>query len=412
MINQMKIEGGLAYTSIAYNGKLYLGGNFTSINGLPRSGFAEIDLSTGDLTSFAPLVSGYIGKFVLCGTKIVMYGYLTFLGGVSMSSNLAMFDPATHTFSDPIRSSGLVDISGTISGNSAKANFFGMVYHQNSGNILVWGNLVYAQANSPTIPAASYLLIFNPNAYVGVVNSPAMNSMKIRAADIDQSTNIMYCSGTTPSYSGYVMRAFDLTDTSNITTTMWQIAGLGYVAAGNAFVIGSKVYFTAGNGSGGGFISIAGVEYRGMVAFDKVFGTLDPTNWSVWKNAAFGEIYVYYMLNRNGLDYVFGNWTEVLAINNNSQFVGFSRPSFMVRDSTTHEFVGDRIAFNGPTIIHYIPPSIFYQNEPAYIETALFDEDKLHVFGGIPWVDGVECNGHYIMNIDGTRIQQRAAVFL
>jgi hypothetical protein len=29
------------------------------------------------------------------------------------------------------------------------------------------------------------------------------------------------------------------------------------------------------------------------------------------------------------------------------------------------------------------------------------------LFGIIPWVDGTTCNGHYIMNADGSRIQQR-----
>ena len=205
-----------------------------------------------------------------------------------------------------------------------------------------------------------------------------------------------------------------MTTITNITPFAWfPQCNLNRYPAINC--ANGKVFLSDAGGSGGVFVTDpSGYSHYGMVAVSALTGVLDGINWEIAKNAFEGDVHVSSVLYNNGYYYVGGSWTHVLCNGNQpgltiqQELYSAPRPSLMVRDSANgYAFKGDNIAFNGPTIIHYIPPSAFYQNEPDTISAMVFDGNQLHLFGLMTWVDGQPGNTHYIMNADGTRLQAR-----
>jgi trimeric autotransporter adhesin len=70
---------------LASGGKVYLGGSFTQVNGVPRDHLAALDASTGQLTDWNPGANGNVLALAASagGTRIYAAGDFTTVGGVA-----------------------------------------------------------------------------------------------------------------------------------------------------------------------------------------------------------------------------------------------------------------------------------------------------------------------------------------
>lgn len=400
MINQLNING-IVYASVVLGSKLYIVGSFTTVNGLVRNSFVEIDLSTGDPTSFAPSFDGAIYGIEVCASSLIMFGGFSHVNALSATSHIVVLDQLSMVFSDPISTLGLTDVSGTIPGNAPTASILQIKYHQNSGYAFIVGTFAFSRGAE----IRKYLLTFNPTSWQLAPIDALMNNFIIRTLDIDQSSGIMYYAGYTRIGNTPTIASFNISNSLTITNGSWLPPTPTQLGGGHILFSNNKVFLSSFNA--GPAATINGIQYQGLMAFDSTTGAIDTSNWQLFKQVFQGEAYAKQINFLNGKYYVLGHFSSILSNGND----GIQRPSIFLRN-TAGSFFGENIAFNGPAIISYINGSHFYQNEPDVINSGIFDGDKLHIFGYLPWVDGKPCNNHYIMNANGTRIQQRAAVFL
>ncbi|MBX2978025.1 MAG: hypothetical protein KF905_01920 [Flavobacteriales bacterium] len=75
------VEGGQVQGLLLEDGQLYLRGTFTSINGEARSGLARIDAATGQLSPWAPQVSGVVEEFLLSDGLLYLSGPFAAVNG-------------------------------------------------------------------------------------------------------------------------------------------------------------------------------------------------------------------------------------------------------------------------------------------------------------------------------------------
>ena len=89
-------------TLLREGSSLYVGGTFTTMAGQPRSRVAEFDLATGGLTPFAPTVGGtvfgqlQVETIAIAGPRLFIGGFFSSVNGVARSSG-AELDRATGT---------------------------------------------------------------------------------------------------------------------------------------------------------------------------------------------------------------------------------------------------------------------------------------------------------------------------
>jgi uncharacterized repeat protein (TIGR01451 family) len=78
----------------AFNNVVYIGGDFKTVGGQARSGFAAIDKTSGQLTGWSPNQNGGINAMAEMNGLLYVGGVFTSLGNTSRNK-LAAFDPAT-----------------------------------------------------------------------------------------------------------------------------------------------------------------------------------------------------------------------------------------------------------------------------------------------------------------------------
>ena len=413
------------------NGYLYVGGSFTLINGITCSNFAVISLATGNLTGYLPLFDGNISSIACCSGGLLVIGggfshvtarFVTIINGVQegdvfvapvscdslviMNTNISSNSGAGNLFNafvGAFNALGITDKTSTYAGpGNPQASISKIRYHANSGYVFVGGQFWLSDG----INIRQGLLAFNPSTNTLAPFNNLTNVQSFYYWDIDQASNKLYYSnvGVPP----YLTSAWDLSNAPTITAYNWTPHVNFTHLPPSIFCANGKVFLGSINGSDQSLCTDAsGNQYFGAVAVDGVTAILDGVNWGFSKEAFDGDTDLFSVVYNNGLYYLMGAWTHVLPPTTGLSYKS-PRPSLMVRDSTNgYAFVGDYISFQGPTIIHYIPPSVFETNEPSSIYTSVLDGNELHLFGSFPWVDGQPVGVHYIMHADGTKIQQR-----
>jgi uncharacterized repeat protein (TIGR01451 family) len=76
-----RVSDGLIAAMAVQDGLLYLGGKFTSINGVPRKSAAAIALATGQLTDWNPGVDGSVTSLAVTNELVYVGGAFTRIGG-------------------------------------------------------------------------------------------------------------------------------------------------------------------------------------------------------------------------------------------------------------------------------------------------------------------------------------------
>jgi hypothetical protein len=80
------------WTTLRVGDRVYLGGDFTSVNGKPRSGLAAIDLNTGRLTAWAPKANSAVLALAASpsGDSIYAGGEFTSINGIARGHVVAI----------------------------------------------------------------------------------------------------------------------------------------------------------------------------------------------------------------------------------------------------------------------------------------------------------------------------------
>jgi Concanavalin A-like lectin/glucanases superfamily len=81
-------------TPSADGSTLYVGGDFTTVDGVSRSRLAAFDTATGNLTSWAPKASGPVRGLAVSGGTVYVSGSFNFVNSTVARKNLAAFSTA------------------------------------------------------------------------------------------------------------------------------------------------------------------------------------------------------------------------------------------------------------------------------------------------------------------------------
>ena len=225
----------------------YLGGDFSQIGTVSRSGFAHMSAS-GVLDSWAPVFSGGgIGGFILSGNTLFVYGSFTSIDGVTRN-RVASFDLTTHTLNafNP-------NVNGGVNGAALSGTTLYIV--GGFGSVGGTGRSQAAAVNSTTGAVTS----FNPNVFGNSTKTVATNGTTVYIAGDFQ--RIGGSSGTLRLYIAAL----------NPTTgapTVWNPQCDNTISS--LMISGSTLYVS------GYFSSMAGQGRRSLAAFNTTSGAITP----------------------------------------------------------------------------------------------------------------------------------------
>jgi hypothetical protein len=222
---------GRVWTILAVGNCIYLGGEFTTVNGVPRSRLAAIDASTGELTDWAPSANNRVTALAANadGSRIYVGGSFTSMSGVSRRQLAAV---------DPI--SGAVD------------PLWGPRADQTVYALAVMGNRVYLGGAFTTVNGQSRSRLALVDGTSGELNPnwvpTATNTVRTMGPSMDGTR--MYVGGLFGSISGVTRSYLGAVDPVTGSVQSWQPTtrpnGLIY----NLAESGGRVY-TAEDGVGG-----------------------------------------------------------------------------------------------------------------------------------------------------------------
>lgn len=233
--------GGPAWAMALTDTRLYLGGEFSSVNGAPRSRLAAVDVATGALASWAPLVGGSVTAIGVSGDTVAFGGTFRSVGGLA-KNNLVAIDLRTGRPS----SRAVPDLPLIVSAFTRL------------GEVMVVGGLRPFGG-----PAAPDVVAFSVTTGALVPWSLGTNgSVGTLASDGRR----LYVGGSFSSVSGTPRLNMAAVDLQTGTLTSWNPAPNGYVQ--RLAVSDGAVY------ASGGFSTIRGFARGGIAAWDTESGAV------------------------------------------------------------------------------------------------------------------------------------------
>jgi hypothetical protein len=241
---------------------IYIGGTFTQVQNqtntpVARNNIAAIDLTTGVATSWDPNINGTINSLTSDGLNIYAGGSFTTVNGATARNNLAAFDISTGVVTawDPNADSsvnGLIYSGGTIYAAGSFTLVNGSIIRNRAANFdIITGA---ASAWDPNLDNTVYALTINGTSLYmgGIFTHVNGTTVRNRLAAFDQSTGI---------------------------ATAWSPNS--YEIVRSITVSGTAAYL------GGEFIAINGVGRARLAAIDLNTGT--PTSFNhtlnIWVNS-------------------------------------------------------------------------------------------------------------------------------
>ncbi len=221
---------------------LYVAGYFTNIGGAARNNLAALDLTTGNATSWNPNPNDQITSLTMFGDKLVIGGYFTTIG-VKSQSYLAMVDTST----------GLAA--------SWNPNLNERVYTLfTSGNSVFVGGL-FASVNR--VPRTNLAAI---DAVTGKVKSSWTANAGSTVYALAISKGKLIVGGSFTNIGNSSVSYLATLDTATGATIPFLPSAGGTVYS--IFPYGTRIYI------GGGFSSVTGGSRNGLAAFDAASGKL------------------------------------------------------------------------------------------------------------------------------------------
>jgi hypothetical protein len=234
---------GPVYAILPLGNRIYIGGDFTHINGQSRTRLAAIDATTGQLTNWAPSANGWVGALAASpdGTRIYAGGRFT-----------AITDPATQTTSNRWRLAALNASTGTLD-STWKPVANGGVYA-----LAVTSNRVFIGGNFTTLSGLNRTHLAAVDPTTGGVDpswTPTAN-LAVRALGLSGDRTRVYAGGDFSSVSGQSRPYLAALDRTSGALQAWRPPSPnGPVIALTA--AGTRVY-TAEGGPGGAVAAYEG----------------------------------------------------------------------------------------------------------------------------------------------------------
>jgi len=397
MLNQLNIIGTVIDVE-ELNGKLYMTGSFSFVNGEYRKGFAVIDLSTGELD---PLTATLVpsSTYVTSGDgNIFVAGSFASINGVSIRG-LAKLNVA-----DGSNSWEAVLTEEQFSGSS-QLYVNRITYHEASKTVYASGKIIgTATLNNGSTFSTNVAIGFNettsqpveiPDISTVTIQNPAFMDIEVNPDD-----DILYISNH-PNVS-----AFDIDPTQGKLTQNFSFSyqatsgpsGSNGIATYPILIryLDSKLYVD-------GFGSNYGIE------------EISPTTGVPTGNPKILHFKQAYQGDAGSLDVVkidntlmiVGSYTHIGVDSFTSDKSENGNPSFAVIDLSTGNFISQKILFRSIRLLTLGPNGPQPDYQPMFIYKIFLHEGKAHLFGSITQVDGVEyTSSHYIVNLSGERIQK------
>jgi hypothetical protein len=258
--NFPKIAGGVKAVAADGSGGWFVGGYFTSVNGVPRGNLVHI-LADNSLDPWNPNADSIVTSITVSGSLVYVGGGFAHVGG-QPRSKIAALDASSGlaTAWDPNAGGGLGGGVPTL----VKA-------------LAVSGGIVYVGGNFTTIggqtrnriaaldAATGLATTWNPNAG----NWPSFPGPSVEALAVSGST--VFCGGFFTTVGGQTRNALAALDASTGLATTWNPNVTGTVSA--LAVSGTTLY------AGGDFTQVSGLG-RGYIAAMNTFGTGGATFWN------------------------------------------------------------------------------------------------------------------------------------
>jgi hypothetical protein len=250
-------------SSLAISGPtLYVGGHFAGIGGQPRDNLAALDVTTGSATSWDPSVTGVPTNVIVLAlavgeSSVYVGGNFDQVGG-QPRRNIAAIDIATGvpTDWDPV----------------ATGHFVSWVY-----DLALDGPAVYAAGYFTSIGGQPRKYIAALDAATGSATAwnPSANTTVL---DLALSGSTVYAAGAFTSIGGQARNHIAALDASTGSATEWNPDAGAQV---NALALGGSAVYV-----GGAFLDIGGQPRSRIAALDAVTGAA-----TAWDPSASGVVY-------------------------------------------------------------------------------------------------------------------------
>jgi hypothetical protein len=239
---------GLPVRTISVRGDIFVGGDFNMIGGTLRNNLAAIDVSTGTVTSWDPNANGDIFSMdILQGSTIYVAGTFSNIGGAGRNYVAAL------------------DISnGFASPWAPTLNNYAGGIRAGSNSIYIYGGLFTMVGGQ----ARSYLAsVNNTNGAVNAWNPAPNNNVN----DVIVDSSGIFVSGYFSTIGGQSRSHLALIDASTGNATSWN-AGAFNNFPRKILLSGNTLYV------GGDFTSIGGTTRNFLAAIDATTGSLSSWN--------------------------------------------------------------------------------------------------------------------------------------
>ncbi len=281
-----------------YQNVLYIGGNFSSINGVTRNNLAAFNLSTGALTTWAPQPDGEITALTIANGNIWVGGSFSIIGGVVRSSIASVSTSGTvNSFSvginGAVKSITVLDtvvfVGGAFASSGATTRNNLASFNSATNTLRSW---------NPNVNGTVYSMVMSGlNLFIGgeftTVGSSTRNNLACLSlltgaptsfnVDLDGRVNCVALSGTTLNVGGVFMNVG-----ANEIAHFARISSSGTVSTNTPLVNGEISAITVLGDSclmGGNFSSMGGIKQKNLAILDMNTGA--AISWAV---AVDGEV--------------------------------------------------------------------------------------------------------------------------
>jgi hypothetical protein len=284
---------GRVWSILVLGDRIYLGGEFTTVNGVPRSRLAAIDATTGELTDWAPSANNRVLDLAASadGSRIYVGGGFSSISGVSRQQ-LAAVDPVTGAVDSHWKPSASNTVYAlAVMGNSVYlGGFFTSVNGQSRARLAMVDGITGKLDRRWVPTTTNTVLTLVPSLdgtriYVGGQFGSISGVSRAFLGAVDPLTGSVLPWNPTTRPNGLI---YDVVESGGRIFTAED--GVGGAGAAYSTVTGARVWSQWADGdvqavtvlgdrvyAGGHFVELGGQSRRFFVALDPATGALDPT---------------------------------------------------------------------------------------------------------------------------------------
>lgn len=332
---------------------LYVGGNFSSVNGAAKRYAAAIDLTTNTLTSWNPDPGGYVYDIKAMGSVVYVGGSFSAIGGQTRSK-IAAIDAVTG-------------LATSWNANVTTGSGYIFTIEADASNVYFGGSFSNVASSVPS--RRNFAAVNTTTGAVTTLNPRPDDDVTVLL--LDGAT--LYMAGDFTQVAGInkpILAAIDVTTgslTAFSTTLNSDLYSNNYVYA---FAVDGQKLFIAGD-----FLTINGVERARLAVVDKTTGELEPM-----EDRAIGG-YVLTVSVSGGKVLTAGGYSGISGITNSLGCIAL--------DETTGQATDWIPEIPRPPAEHYIGTTyLHYQGNRVYYWQDLYGDGRGATLGALNSNDG------------------------